>query len=203
MLNGCQIVYWYNFLLFWSMNASQDATRKKFEFAGEDLIHHLQLRNDEAFKYLHDAYSPALLASIKRIVKCMLTAEDILQNVFIKIWLHVNTYSSGRGCLYTWMLSIARHEAIDFLRSKQAKILGRTSGLHENEIEKSTYMQPELIRFDVLRSLALIPFKDRMVIELYNRGFTCREIGQLLDLPEGTVKTRMRISFRKLRAIHV
>ena len=197
------MLYWYSFVLLWSMNVTSDCTREKLEFLGENLIRQLQLRNDEAFAYLYHAYSPALFGSIKRMVKCLSTAEDLLQNVFVKIWLQIHSYSSEKGSLFTWMLSIARHEVLDYLRSKQAKKLVLTSLIHESETGSSIFIERELIRLDILKSLTFLPYKERVIIDLYKKGFTCREISQLLCLPEGTVKTKMRMSYRMLRQILV
>ncbi|MBC7868179.1 MAG: sigma-70 family RNA polymerase sigma factor [Gloeobacteraceae cyanobacterium ES-bin-316] len=166
-----------------------------------DLIYQLRLKNERAYNYLYDAYSQALFGSIKRMVRCRLASEEILQNVFLKVWLHIDMYSTEKSSLYTWMLSIARNEAIDYLRSKQAKNTGLTSSIIKTGIKMDALIERRLERLDLLKSLSLLPHKERVIIELFIIGFTCREIGQLLKLPEGTVKTKMRGSYRKLRAI--
>lgn len=166
-----------------------------------DLIHHLKLKNEKAYVYLYDAYSAALFSLIKRMVRRHLPAEEILQNVFLKIWLNIDRYSTEKSSLYTWMFSIARNESIDYLRSKQVKEIALTSSFSEIQTTESTLTEKRMVQFDLLKSLSGLPHKERVIIDLYTIGFTCKEIGQILCLPEGSVKTKMRTSYRKLKMI--
>lgn len=136
-------------------------------------------------------------------VKCQLTAEEVLQNALLKTWLNIEKYPNEKGSLYTWMLSIARYEAIDYLRSKEVKKRGLTIPITETGAIgiTDTDTARRLHHFDLLKSLSLLEQKERIIIELFNVGFTCKEIGQMLCLPEGTVKTKMRATYKKLRVI--
>ena len=86
------------------MLATTDMFVKKISFSESALTQQLQLRNEKAFSQLYDSYSPALFSEVKRIVKCQLTAEEILQNVFLKIWLNIEKYSREKSSLFTWMI---------------------------------------------------------------------------------------------------
>jgi RNA polymerase sigma factor (sigma-70 family) len=159
----------------------------------------LKEKNPSNFQYLYEAYAPILLGSIQKIVGCPIASQDVLQNVMVKIWTNADKYQAIRGRLFTWMINITRNESLDFIRSKhwrQASITG--NGLEEVG-EAATCSNKSIIRFDVRRLLNRLPLNERGILELYITGFTCKEIGRLFGLPEGTVKTRMRTSYRKLR----
>jgi RNA polymerase sigma factor (sigma-70 family) len=164
-----------------------------------ELIAQLQSKNEKAFSYLYDAYAPALFGLVKRRVKYIPASEEILQNVFLKIWLHIDLYSPEKSSLYTWMFSIARNETIDYIRSKEAKNKSLTSFVGEIEIKKS-FIEHISDRHDLQKSLSMLAHNERVIIELYYMGFTCREIGELRGMPEGSVKTKMRGAYKKLRA---
>ncbi len=194
-------VKWHTFLYFLSMLATTDMFVKKISFSESALTQQLQLKNEKAFSQLYDSYSPALFSQIKKIMNCQLTAEEILQNVFLKIWLNIDKYSSEKSSLFTWMISIARHEAIDYLRSKEVKKRGLTSPLEENVLKGLTSAESRMDRYDILKSLSCLDQKERIIIQLFNIGFTCKEMGQMICLPEGSVKTKMRATYKKLRII--
>lgn len=164
-----------------------------------DFIHQLRTRNEKAFTKLYKAYSPAILKSIKSAVTCCFAAEEILQNVFLKIWLHIHNYNCEKSSLFTWMVSIARNETIDYLRSKQEKNRKLTDSISECEMRTETFIELRFDRMDLLRSISRLPVKERTILELYNTGFTCRQVSKLLSIPEGTVKTNMRRSYVMLR----
>ena len=84
----------------------------------EELIALLKERNVHSFNYLYDNYSAALYGVIVRIVIFKDDADEVLQDVFVKIWNSSAQYDAAKGTLYTWMLNIARNSAIDKLKSK-------------------------------------------------------------------------------------
>lgn len=164
------------------------------------LIDQLKSKNEKAFNYLYDNYAPALLGVIIRRVKCQSASEEILQNVFLKIWLHIELYSPEKSSLYTWMHTVARNEAIDHLRSKEVKNNRLTSFIGEMELNGSSTEQ-SLVRRDLEKSLSQLAHNERVIIELFYIGFTCKEIAALRQMPEGSVKTKMRYAYRKLRVM--
>mgnify|MGYP001766483760 CR=1 FL=1 len=84
----------------------------------EELIPLLLKKDDRSFTLLYDNYSKSLYGVIFTLIKDREEAEDVLQEVFIKIWKNIDSYNESKGRLYTWMLNIARNTSIDKLRSK-------------------------------------------------------------------------------------
>ena len=84
----------------------------------EELIPLLLKKDDRSFTLLYDNYSKSLYGVIFTLIKDREEAEDVLQEVFVKIWKNIDSYNESKGRLYTWMLNIARNTSIDKLRSK-------------------------------------------------------------------------------------
>ena len=84
----------------------------------EEILPLLSKKDSRAYTLLYDMYSKSLFAVINNLVKDREEAEDVLQEVFVKIWKNIDTYNQSKGRLYTWMLNISRNTAIDKLRSK-------------------------------------------------------------------------------------
>jgi RNA polymerase sigma factor (sigma-70 family) len=164
------------------------------------LIEQLKSKNVRALNYLYNNYAPALLGVILRRVKCQSASEEILQNVFLKIWLHIELYSPEKSGLYTWMHTVARNEAIDYVRSKEAKNKRLTSFIGEMETNGS-FIEQSSIRSDFQKSLSMLAHSERVIIELFYIGFSCKEIAALRQMPEGSVKTKMRYAYRKLKVM--
>ncbi|CAN5679461.1 hypothetical protein BH10BAC2_BH10BAC2_03090 [soil metagenome] len=85
----------------------------------EELVYMLKQRAKESFAELYDKYCPALCGIICKIINDATAAEDVLQEAFVKIWKNIDNYTEEKGSLFTWVLSIASHTAIDYMRSKQ------------------------------------------------------------------------------------
>ncbi len=176
--------------------------QKTGNWTEQELVSRLYRRDQEAFSYLYDHYSAALYGVILRIVKDAEFAQDMLQEAFLKIWNHLDQYDSNKGRLFTWMINICRHMAIDATRSRsfqnQKKNLPVESLVGVIDRQGSSTMNPDRIG---LRAFVdgLSP-EHRELIELaYFRGFTQAEIADRLQIPLGTVKTRMRTAVLKLR----
>ena len=95
----------------------------------EALVSALQQKDRSALEYLYDHYSSALLGVVVRIIKKEELAEEILQDVFLKIWDRIDSYDASKGKLFTWMLNIARNQAIDKTRPHMA--VNATPARHE------------------------------------------------------------------------
>lgn len=155
------------------------------------------------FAELYRDYSTALFGVIQKILKNATLSEDALQNTFLKIWLHRKDYDASKSRLFTWMLNIARNEAIDVLRSKTYRNALATVALNGNA-EAAIVISPliSLDHCDLKKKLHRLNPKDRAIIELcFFRGFTCNETAAIMGMPSGTVKTRMQCSYKKLRPV--
>jgi RNA polymerase sigma-70 factor (ECF subfamily) len=161
-------------------------------------------QNDQAFSYLYDNYSPALFGIISQIVPDKEMAADVLQEVFINIWKKIGSYDETKGRLFTWMLNIARHAAIDQVRSKQYQNRLKNQPLPEtvSRIPANTVVDPVVTDIGLKKVVNNLKEEYRQLIELsYFQGFTQEEISKILSLPLGTVKTRIRSALMQLRTL--
>lgn len=132
------------------------------------------------------------------------TASDVLQEAFVKIWNNIGQYDAAKGRIYTWMLNIARNTAIDKLRSKgeimRSKIQTGDDIVNNAQRERNTEQATDTIG---LRKMVadLRPEYEVIVSMAYFKGFTLDEIAKTLDIPLGTVKTRMRAAMQQLRGV--
>ena len=169
-------------------------------YTEEVLLERLQSHDEQAYSFLYDRYSKALFAVITQIIPQQEIAEDVLQEVFVKIWQHIRSYDPGKGRLYTWMLNIARNQAIDRTRSKDFNKGNKTTGLSDNVYNRNTELRIDDV--GLKKTLNNLPEENRKLLELaYFQGYTQEEISKLLSIPLGTVKTRIRATIMQLRTI--
>lgn len=129
-------------------------------------------------------------------------AEELLQDVFVKIWKNINRYEPGKAALFTWMVSIARNTCIDHLRSKQHKNESLTfTGIPENAPEFSLNEEANhSLNKDIFKLSQRLDEKYREVIDLlFVLGYSQKEAAEKLNIPLGTVKTRSRAALNQLR----
>jgi RNA polymerase sigma-70 factor (ECF subfamily) len=172
------------------------------KYSEPELVGLLKQRTRQVFNYLYDNYSGSLLSIIQNIVKDEELANDVLQEVFVKIWKQADSYDSSKGRLFTWMLNIARNAAIDTIRSKayQNSLQNRELTDHATTMAGTLEMKTELI--GLRKMVHNLKEEYRVLIELsYFQGFTQDEISKMLDIPLGTVKTRLRNALIQLRGI--
>jgi len=151
---------------------------------------------------LYDHYSGALLGVIARIIKKEELAEEVLQDVFLKIWDRIESYDASKGKLFTWMLNIARNQAIDKTRSKEFSKAKKTGDIdnYVNRIENKGYVEQKVEGIGLQSVLNTLPEDQRFIVEQhYLKGYTQAEIADEFNLPLGTVKTRMRLAMKELR----
>lgn len=169
-----------------------------------DLIIAMQGGDEKAFSKLYTMYSEAIHGIIYSIVLDEGVAEEVLQDVFIKIWDNSKSYNVEKGRFFTWILNIARNTAIDQTRSKayknSKKNLSTTNFVdilssHENLNKKVNAIG---IKKFVEK---LKPACIKIIDLLYFKGFTQADAAKDLELPLGTLKTRNRNCLRDLRTI--
>ena len=164
----------------------------------------LALRNREkiAIEALYDMYSSSLYGIISRIVLDTPTAEDVLQETFVKIWNSFASYSTEKGRLFTWMVNIARNLAIDKIRSKDFKNQNKNQELENNvtfiDEQRNTVYNPELLGIKELVE-TLKPEQKSILDLVYFKGYTHVEAADELGVPLGTIKTRLRMAIIQLR----
>lgn len=171
------------------------------KYSEEELIYQLKMQDETAFGYLYNNYAGALNGIIYRMVNDMTVAEDILQEAFVKIWNNFAQYDASKGRLFTWMANITRNLTIDTMRSKGYKNQQKTAGI-ETSTNTRTDNHSEA-RFDGIgidKSVGALKPEYKKLIDLaYYFGYTQEEISKQLDIPLGTVKTRMRSAIIELR----
>jgi RNA polymerase sigma factor (sigma-70 family) len=174
------------------------------KYSEEELVALLRDRNQSAFSYLYDNYAAALYGVIFRMVEDTPLAEDILQDAFIKIWNNFTQYDHTKGRLFTWMMNITRNLTIDTLRSKGYK---KQKKISQDENSVTDYRDRSLneARFDTIglrKQLQYLKPDQKIIIDLaYFNGYTQEEISKELNIPLGTVKTRMRTAIFELRKL--
>ncbi len=173
--------------------------------ADEEVMHLVQKGDARAFELLYDRHGGAAFSLAYRMVGSRGAAEDISQEAFLSIWRSRLRYQADRGSVRTWVLGIVHHRAIDALRRNVVHERKRVDaeGFEERE-EAPERTELEAARREEARevrdALKTLPAEQVKVIELaYFGGFTHTEIAEMLEMPIGTVKGRMRLGLEKLR----
>jgi RNA polymerase sigma factor (sigma-70 family) len=167
-----------------------------------ELVLQLQQQSKNAFAYLYDKYNAAIYSAIVQIVKNEATAQDIMQQTFVQYWQKFAMYDNTKGRLFTWMLNIARNASIDYLRSKAAKKDSKNLSI-DNNVYTSNLVTANELNIDTIglgKYIASLKEEWRNVIQQsYLQGYTHDEIANNLQIPLGTVKTRIRSALIELR----
>lgn len=168
----------------------------------ENLVAQLKGGSKLAFDYLYKQYSGALYGIIVRIVNDQESANDALQDTFVKIWKNISSFDESKGSLFTWMLNIARNLAIDLLRSKGYK--NSMSNKDIENVESVQQSQSQLgIKADTIGVRQLVSTlkadEQELIDLLYYKGYSQSDVAEELQIPLGTVKTKARGAIIKLR----
>lgn len=162
------------------------------------LVTLIRSRDEQGIKMLYQKYRAVVFGSILRVVNDHVVAEQILQDTFLRIWQRIETYSSSKGRLVTWILSIARNKAIDVVRLKSYQRAALSVPL--TEVRKTVEMDQTMTAYEVRAKVSGLEKKYRTLIELiYFEGYTQAEASKKLGLPLGTVKSRVRKAMQELR----
>ena len=165
-----------------------------------ELVTLLKERSQTAFNYLYDNYSGALYSVILSILTDKELAGDVLQEVFVKIWRQIEQYDADKGRLFTWMVNISRNASIDMLRSKGYHSQKQNRELTENVYSAAGTVSTETDKIGLRKLVTGLKDDHKVLVELaYFQGYTQDEISKLLNVPLGTVKTRLRSALLQLR----
>src|ERR671914_937658 len=179
--------------------------RQYLILADEDLISLVESADAEAFATLYDRHSRAAFSLAYRMMGERQASEDLTQDAFLKVWRGASSYRAERGSVRTWILSIVHNRGIDQLRSHasrrrtQEKIEASAASSQPSEAFAETWRntQAEQVR----EALSTLPKEQLKILELaYFSGYTHVQIAELLNVPLGTVKGRMRLGLQKMRA---
>ena len=175
----------------------------------ELLVNALDERDARALEALYDRYGDYVYSICLRMVRDVQLAEDLTQEVFLRVWRRPDLFDATRGRFLTWLLSVARNRSIDESRSRGRRFK------HENPpslaAEEMLASAPSTAdgedpavlsdeRIVIQKALHILPPDQRLAIQLaYFGGYTQQEIAQGLNQPLGTIKTRIRLGLQKLR----
>lgn len=173
------------------------------------LLRQIVQRDQQALSRLYDRYSSIIYTLVLRMVKSTAEAEDLLQEIFVQIWNKAHMFNQAKGSAYTWMMTLARRKAIDKIRSQDFINRGETTDDENNPVDLPDYdyaanplhaaisgEYEELMQ----RGLGELSAEQRVIIEMsYYEGYTQAQIAEQLNVPLGTVKTRMRQGLLNLR----
>jgi RNA polymerase sigma-70 factor (ECF subfamily) len=172
--------------------------------ADEDLMELVRDGHARAFEAVFDRHAGAAFSLAYRMCGSRGRAEDVVQEAFLSLWRSGSRYDRARGSVRTWILSVVHNRGIDVIRREAPRDARDVSddGLAERA-QSLELTDAEVERRDDARrvrsALAELPADQRQVIELaYFGGFTHTQISEMLDLPAGTVKGRMRLGLSKL-----
>ena len=168
-----------------------------------ELICLTALGNHQAFASLYDRYAPQLFGLLLRILHSRADAEDVLQEVFLQVWLSAGDFDETRGRPLTWLVILARSRAIDRVRALSARQRAAVESQREASQWDFSDACEDAIRSEqgrvIREALAALPDKQRRVLVLaYFEGLSQSQIAARLGLPLGTVKTQTRSGLVKL-----
>jgi RNA polymerase sigma-70 factor, ECF subfamily len=161
-------------------------------------------RGDQAaFADLYDALSPLVHGVVMKVVRDPAQSEEVTQEVFVELWRLAARFDETRGSVTSWVATVAHRRAIDRVRSEQSardRVARQVSNIVRDYDDVSDEVESKFERARVRRALERLTGVQREAVELaYFGGHTYREVAVLLDVAEGTVKTRIRDGMIRLR----
>ena len=165
----------------------------------------LSSRGDQAaFAELYDRTSSRVFGLARRVVRDPAQAEEVTQEAYLDVWRQSARYDSSRGGVLAWILTITHRRAVDRVRSAESSKLRDTrfatlgDGAEFDEVVEAVTSSLDTAR--VRKALDTLTEVQREALTLaYYGGYTYKEVSELLDVPLGTIKTRMRDGLIRLR----
>jgi len=173
--------------------------------ADEDLLTLVERGAADAFEVIYERHSRVAFSLAFRLLGDRSSAEDLVQDAFLAVWRGAASYSAARGSVRNWLLSILHNRGVDRLRTLAA-MTRRQEALEHAELQRSDEPDAadlgigQALAGSVREELSSLPGEQFEVLKLaYYGGFTHQEIAEMLELPLGTVKSRMRLGLDRLR----
>lgn len=162
--------------------------------------------DDLALTEAFDRLGPAVYGAALRVLGEWAAAQDVAQDVFVELWVHPDRYDPAAGSLRTYLTVLARHRAVDLVRSELRRIARqeRNHRLTPQQEFRSPGDEVEAAEAAgvVRTAVRLLPDSQRQVVELaYFGGMSYREVAQAIGIPEGTAKSRLRLALAKLESV--
>lgn len=172
--------------------------------SSEDLLLRVARGDEDAFSQLYDRVAPTVWGVARRVLRDSALAEDVTQEVLVEVWRKASRFDPQRGSALAWVTTLAHRRAVDRVRSEHATarreqlVSDRSVPAPYDEVSEQVGLQLE--RQQVRRCInTLTALQRESVLLAFYRGYTYPEVATLLDVPLGTVKTRMRDGLIRLR----
>ena len=177
------------------------------ERSDEELVMLVRGRDEHAFELLYNRYADLVYSVALRVLGDPALAQDVGQEVFLRLWRAPASYDVSRGRFSNWLASVARNRAVDEVRMRGRRRLREIAPTVAGEDppdghaeDPALTAQAEMERGAVRQALRTLPEEQRTALELaYFGGLTQQEIAELLHQPLGTVKTRTRLAMKNVR----
>jgi RNA polymerase sigma-70 factor (ECF subfamily) len=175
----------------------------------QELVARIGTGDPDALDELYRRHARPVYSLVLHMVRDPSTAEDVTQEVFLKLWRQSESYHAERGALGSWLLSVAHNRTIDLMRRRRLREEHRLPDSQEvgdiiadGSIDPGDAASITELAATLRRALAKIPESQRQAIEMaFFQGKTHVEISAELGEPLGTAKTRIRLGMRKLRSL--
>lgn len=162
----------------------------------------LAAREEAALAEVYDQYSSFVFGLAARVIGDPRAAEDVSQEVFLHLWEHPDAFEPSRGSLRTWLGTLTHRRSVDHIRREEARRrrATREASQRPTQIPDVEEMATALVTAERVRNaLDVLPDDQRRAIQLaYFGGKTYREVAEVLGIPEGTAKSRLRLGLRRV-----
>jgi len=170
----------------------------------EDLLLSVASGDEAAFEELYDAVAPLVFGLVRKVVRDEAQSEEVTQEVFVEVWEQAARFDATRGKAVSWICTLAHRRAVDRVRASQAsRERDMRQGIKEFQESYDDVQDTVILRADgerVNKALESLSAAQREAIRLaYYGGYSHSEVASMLELPVGTVKTRIRDGMIKLR----
>jgi RNA polymerase sigma-70 factor, ECF subfamily len=169
-----------------------------------DLLGRVATGDEVAFGELYDQVSGRVLGLVRRLLKDFAQSEEVTQEIFLEVWQNATRYDPAKGSATTWIFTMAHRRAVDRIRSSQSS-RDRDSRIGRRDLETdydsvSEFVEIRVENERVQQALQRLTQLQRQAVTLaYYGGYSHSEVAELLKVPVGTVKTRLRDGMIRLR----
>lgn len=170
----------------------------------QELLEKVAQGDQRAFAQLYDTLSPRVFGLIKRLLRDHAQSEEVLQEVFLEIWQSATRFDPNKGGATTWILTMAHRRAVDRVRSSQSSRDRDTRiGIRDHKVDYDNVSETIEVRIEherVEKAMTRLTELQRQAVSLaYYGGYSHSEVAEMLSVPIGTVKTRLRDGMIRLR----
>jgi RNA polymerase sigma factor (sigma-70 family) len=171
-------------------------------YTEDSLVEALRNHDNDAYQHLYIHYRGALYGIITQFINDVEIANDVLQDVFLAVYKNIDKYDENKGRLFTWLHTLTRNTTINTTRSKTFKSQQKNETITDfvSSLDSTNNTQQNINLIGLRKQVHLLREEYKNVLELsYYNGYTQEEIAQALNIPLGTVKTRLRNALIELR----